>query len=255
MSKENNLTDFLTDVADAIREKKGTREKINPQNFSEEIRRIGQAPEEEEDEGEPEYVESITIDVSEYKDRYENTQKLIVGTLTFKRTLNAGAWNAFFVPFEVPLSALMDNYDVAYFNDASFYDDDEDGSIERITVQDVTFTEDYRDKKLHANHPYRIRPKNATAAEMKLVLTEVELQTTDKANRKVLRCGGVYTNIEWHGLYDRSYATDFLDGNNENGRCYAENKSGQWQNIGTASVAPFCVMMVMTNSDDMPYLI
>lgn len=40
MSKENNLTDFLTDVADAIREKKGTSDKINPQNFSEEIRGI-----------------------------------------------------------------------------------------------------------------------------------------------------------------------------------------------------------------------
>lgn len=41
MSKENNLTDFLTDVADAIRGKKGTTEKINPQNFSEEIKSLG----------------------------------------------------------------------------------------------------------------------------------------------------------------------------------------------------------------------
>jgi hypothetical protein len=40
MAKTDNLTDFLTDVADAIREKKGTTEKINPQNFSEEIRGI-----------------------------------------------------------------------------------------------------------------------------------------------------------------------------------------------------------------------
>lgn len=40
MSKQDNLTDFLTDVADAIRAKKGTTEKINPQNFSEEIRGI-----------------------------------------------------------------------------------------------------------------------------------------------------------------------------------------------------------------------
>lgn len=40
MSKQDNLTDFLVDVADAIREKKGTTEKINPQNFSEEIRSI-----------------------------------------------------------------------------------------------------------------------------------------------------------------------------------------------------------------------
>lgn len=40
MSKQDNLTDFLVDVADAIRAKKGTTDKINPQNFSEEIRSI-----------------------------------------------------------------------------------------------------------------------------------------------------------------------------------------------------------------------
>ena len=40
MAKDNNLTDFLTDVADAIREKKGTTEAINPQDFSAEIASI-----------------------------------------------------------------------------------------------------------------------------------------------------------------------------------------------------------------------
>ncbi|MGM9740048.1 MAG: leucine-rich repeat domain-containing protein [Candidatus Cryptobacteroides sp.] len=37
MSKQNNLTDFLTDVADAIRAKKGSSGMINPQDFSAEI--------------------------------------------------------------------------------------------------------------------------------------------------------------------------------------------------------------------------
>ena len=37
MSKQNNLTDFLTDVANAIRAKKGSTNLINPQNFSAEI--------------------------------------------------------------------------------------------------------------------------------------------------------------------------------------------------------------------------
>ena len=37
MSKQNNLTDFLTGVADAIRAKKGTTALINPQNFESEI--------------------------------------------------------------------------------------------------------------------------------------------------------------------------------------------------------------------------
>ena len=40
MAKNDNLKDFLTDVADAIREKKGTEDLINPQNFSEEIRNL-----------------------------------------------------------------------------------------------------------------------------------------------------------------------------------------------------------------------
>lgn len=37
MSKQNNLTDFLTDVANAIRAKKGSTDLINPQDFSAEI--------------------------------------------------------------------------------------------------------------------------------------------------------------------------------------------------------------------------
>ena len=40
MAKNDNLTDFLTDVADAIREKKGISNPINPQNFSSEIASI-----------------------------------------------------------------------------------------------------------------------------------------------------------------------------------------------------------------------
>ena len=40
MAKENNLKDFLTDVADAIREKEGSTGLINPQEFSAKIRAI-----------------------------------------------------------------------------------------------------------------------------------------------------------------------------------------------------------------------
>lgn len=40
MAKNDNLKDFLTDVADAIREKKGTEDFINPQDFSEEIKNL-----------------------------------------------------------------------------------------------------------------------------------------------------------------------------------------------------------------------
>ena len=40
MSKANNLTEFLTDVADAIRYSAEKTETINPQSFSDEIRKL-----------------------------------------------------------------------------------------------------------------------------------------------------------------------------------------------------------------------
>jgi hypothetical protein len=40
MSKDNNLHDFLQDVADAIKEKKGSNDAINAQDFSDEIKNL-----------------------------------------------------------------------------------------------------------------------------------------------------------------------------------------------------------------------
>lgn len=40
MSKANNLTEFLTDVADAIRYSAETSKSMNPQTFSDEIRKL-----------------------------------------------------------------------------------------------------------------------------------------------------------------------------------------------------------------------
>jgi hypothetical protein len=40
MAKTDNLDDFLKDIADAIRKKKGTKEPINAQDFSSEIASI-----------------------------------------------------------------------------------------------------------------------------------------------------------------------------------------------------------------------
>lgn len=49
MAKNNNLTDFLTDVANAIRDKEGSTEAINPQDFSDRILALKGAEEDYKD--------------------------------------------------------------------------------------------------------------------------------------------------------------------------------------------------------------
>ena len=74
--KTDNLTDFLTDVADAIRAKKGTTDKINPQDFSNEIRRlpIGDASPfaidfgEEIASGNPTFINALQEDINYYNE-------------------------------------------------------------------------------------------------------------------------------------------------------------------------------------------
>ncbi len=75
MSKQDNLTDFLADVADAIREKKGSSEKINPQNFSEEIKNLpsGSSPfavdfGEEIASGNPTFINALQEDIDYYNE-------------------------------------------------------------------------------------------------------------------------------------------------------------------------------------------
>lgn len=70
MAKNDNLKDFLTDVADAIREKKGTTDLINPQDFHDEILSIDTG------EAEKPYVEEKDVNFYDYD-----------GTLLFSYTI------------------------------------------------------------------------------------------------------------------------------------------------------------------------
>lgn len=97
MAKTDNLTDFLTGVADAIRTKKGTTAKINPQNFETEIGSItGSKPEQEKtadatnskqiispDNGKT--LSSVIIEAeplpNAYNKKYENINKCLIDTV------------------------------------------------------------------------------------------------------------------------------------------------------------------------------
>lgn len=86
MAKTNNLKDFLTDIADAIREKEGTTDLINPQEFSARVRALeigsGEGQEQEDPMPKPEhyvpfYVEALENVTIAFSNPYEYSKDSI----------------------------------------------------------------------------------------------------------------------------------------------------------------------------------
>ena len=98
MAKTDNLTDFLTGVANAIRTKKGTTAKINPQNFETEIGSITTSKPEQEKTATPTNVQQtilpdsgktlskVVIDSAPLPSSFNRTYKDVGGCLVMKNT-------------------------------------------------------------------------------------------------------------------------------------------------------------------------
>lgn len=162
--------------------------------------------------------------------------------ITYTRTLPNLEWNSLFVPFEIPVSDLTDEYDVAYINDIHSYDNDFNGEIDQMEMEVIYI----KDGTLHANHPYLIRAKNDEAKGMNIVVTDATLYSSAKADRTSITCSSAYTNFEIIGTYEKMSAQE-LDG------CYAINTSGAWSPIASgASLNPFRLYMTITSRDGSP---
>lgn len=184
-------------------------------------------------------LESLTIVDGELTEYINNVSFTTVGTLTYTRTLPNLMWNALYVPFEIPLSELADNYDVAYINDIRSYDNDENGEIDDMTMEIIRINSG----TLNANHPYLIRAKNEEAQNMEIVLSDATLYSTEENS---FNCSSMYMEFTITGTYNTLSYEDLEEK-------YAISTSGAWQQLNEGStLKPFRLYMEMTPRDGSP---
>ncbi|MBO5699775.1 MAG: leucine-rich repeat domain-containing protein [Bacteroidaceae bacterium] len=175
---------------------------------------------------------------------FENIYPFQANSVSYARTLPNLKWNALYLPVEIPVSTLSDNYDVAYFNNMHAYDRDDDGVIDDMAMEVIRISKG----KLRANHPYFIRAKNEVARNMNLELTELKLHSTVDVHCKSIKTSSAYMDFELKGIYT-SHSAEQLSG------CYAITGSGSWAPIAVgASLNPFRFYLKITPRDDSPVL-
>lgn len=185
-------------------------------------------------------IEAISseIHISDTQESYELDSALPFEKLTYTRTLNNLLWNALYVPFEIPVSQLTDNYDIAYVNAMHSYDMDDNGEIDKMEMEVVKIQEG----TLHANYPYLIRAKNEEAKAMNIT---VENSTLYAAESVTVDCSSVFTKFEITGTY-QPLTNEDIDG------CYALS-GGSWKTMpDDATLNPFRLYLRISDREGSP---
>jgi hypothetical protein len=143
------------------------------------------------------------------------------------------------VPFEISVATLVDNYDVAYFNDVHSYDNDNDGEVDELEMEVIKIL----NGTLKANYPYLIRAKNEAAKSMNLEFEDVILYA---AEENTVSCSSVFMSYELKGTYQQMSAED-LDG------ALVISTDGSWKQLADNSMLnPFRLYLTMTTIDGSP---
>ena len=187
----------------------------------------------------PDYISELTLIDGQF-DAYDYGTNKTVGTFTYKRTFSGLNWNAFYVPFEIEMSELIEKYDIAYINDVHSYDNDDNGEIDEMTMEVIKITNE--NAILVANHPYLIRPKKEDALSFSITLYDVTLFA---AKENTLDCTSMYTKFEVTGSYRRR-GIDDLEGK------LVLSGAGEWITMTVGTMNPCRLILTITSREGSP---
>ena len=172
---------------------------------------------------------------------YKNYTPMPLYYAKYMRTFSNTEWQPLYVPFPISVTQMENNgLQVARLNDTHMYDDDFDGTIDRVTLEFIRVTSG----TLPANRPYLVRP--ATAKSVTLYFYSVELQPSHDVT---VECSTVDQKISITGTY-QGLAPGVMLANNY----YAMNTTGSLQRAATetAKLNPQRWYLKIENKDGSP---
>jgi hypothetical protein len=145
-------------------------------------------------------VSGITLIDGQFSE-YTVAETQVVDYIYYQRTLSSKkdsdgkyVWQAFYLPFEIPMSELVGKYEVTYINDVRQSDSNGDGEIDGAVVEQIRIVRD--DVTLKANYPYLIRP---LAEEYCNFVVSLEDATLYKAEQVMYECSSIHTQFFFTG--------------------------------------------------------
>lgn len=167
----------------------------------------------------PGYVAEWTFDDSNSRD-YTNDTDLTVGTLTFKRTFIADIWNPLYLPFDIELTdELLAQFEFYEYNQMLSTDTDGDRVPDDFAMELFVF----QGGTLEANYPYFVRPKNADACTIEVVMNKATLYAAEENSFETASMKNIFTLSGTH----KSMTADELAGK------FVMSTEGKWQPAGS----------------------
>ena len=122
------------------------------------------------------------------------------------RSFNNTNWEPWYMPFDVELSDIENELEVACLNNIDQYDDNNDGEIDRTEIEAIPMVEG----TLLANYPYIVRAKTAGIYEnKKFVFDNVTVQPYEECS---IDCSSVTTKFTFTGYNElHKYGEGFYE--------------------------------------------
>lgn len=184
----------------------------------------------------PNYIAELTIDDANPVDYTSDFEGKTVGKLTYKRSLIGGIWNPFFVPFEIDIERLVNEFglEVAYYNQMISTENADGGFDYKMEVKHLT-------SGVISHYPLFV--KVATDTEIEYVAEDVVLGSADEF---VITTSSVTNTFKLYGTHQAKSVSD-LEGK------YAINASNGLWTPSTSGIKPHRLYFEIQENNNNPF--